>query len=76
MPPQGQTGMKDIQGKAIPSQSLDMQLVKRKASNDDSRFRSNNRYQNLNSNANKMAPFLDQSLDFNTQSNTGKQKQI
>ena len=40
-----------------------MQLAKRKASNDDTRFKSNNRYQNLNTSANIMTPFLDQQID-------------
>ena len=53
-------------GKGVPSQSLDMQLAKRKASNDDSRFRGNNRYQNLNSKNNNMARYLDESLDLTT----------
>ena len=58
--------MKEMAGKGVPSQSLDMQLAKRKASNDDSRFRGNNRYQNLNSKNNNMARYLDESLDLTT----------
>lgn len=66
--------MKEMTGKAVPSQSLDMQLAKRKASNDDSRFRGNNRYQNLNSKNNNMARYLDESLEFTTQGTNGKSK--
>ena len=72
--PSGPTGMKDMQGKNIPSQSLDMQLAKRKASNDDTRFKNNNRYQNFNSNSNVMAPFLDHQIDYNNQGAAGKSK--
>ena len=50
-------------------------MAKRKASNDDSRFKNaQGRYQNLNSNApNIMQPFLDQSIDFGTQNKGMKQ---
>ena len=61
-------------GKGVPSQSLDMQLAKRKASNDDSRFKGNNRYQNLNSKNNNMARYLDESLEFTTQGTNVKSK--